>query len=151
MCSMAHHYSGGLPGEIFDRDTDFSNLESENVSVPGSDDRYDLNFDLDPDEVIHNGEVVDADIAAGLSLFQEVMADYEEGDATLEVFLGYVENDWDTETLWRETDMSRDEVYDATGELSEEYGLIDWSFGDVDLTEDGENFHRTFEYLAEQT
>lgn len=149
--TMAHHYAGGHPDEAVPEITVSETLKAEEITVPGSDSEYSLSFDVNMEELVHQGTLIDAEIASGLSTFKEVMENYDEDTETLEVFLGYVENDWTAEEMWHQTDMGRDSIYSATEILEEDYELLETDFGDVEVTESGQNFYDTFVYLSGQT
>lgn len=150
MCNMAHHYAGGSPDEAVDNIEVPVGDDEEYIIVPGSGTRYELNFDLELDQLVHEGDLVQAEVASGLSIFEEFMEGYEDNETGIEVFLGYAENDWSAEEMWHETDISRDSIYSVTEALEEEYGLVETDFGDVELTQDGESMYETFLHLSEQ-
>lgn len=147
---MAHHYAGGPPVEAV------NNLEIpvdegvENIRLPGSDASYELDFDLDLGQLVHDGDLVQPEVAKGLSVFEEFMQNYKDSETGLEVFLGYADNDWTAEDMWHATDMSRDSIYSVTEALEEDYGLVETDFGDVELTRDGESMYETFLHISEQ-
>lgn len=69
MCNMAHHYAGGSPNEAVDNVELPNDKDGDHIRVPGSDTSYELNFNLDLEELVHEGKLVQADVAAGLSIF----------------------------------------------------------------------------------
>lgn len=147
---MAHHYAGGSPDDAVDNIEIAVDEEAEHITVPGSDASYELNFNLDLEQLVHDGNLVQAEVAAGLSVFEEFMQEYDDSETGLEVFLGYAENDWSAEEMWHQTDMARDSIYSVTEALEEDYGLVETDFGDVELTGDGESMYETFLHISEQ-
>ena len=147
---MAHHYAGGSPDKAVDNVEIPVDSDEEIITVPGSGTSYELDFKLDLEQLVHEGDLVQAEVAAGLSVFEEFMQEYEDSETGLEVFLGYAENDWSAEEMWHNTDINRDSIYSVTEALEDNYGLVQTDFGDVELTQDGESMYETFLHLSEQ-
>ena len=143
---MAQHYPIE-PGKSLT--TPSPELTFESVSIPGSEEEYNVEAILDVEDVIDEGELVDAEVVKAQSAFGSFISEYEDDSDTLEVFLGYAENDWGSEQMWRNTDHSRGELYESTEVLEEEYGLIETEYGDVNLTQKGHDVYDAFEILSE--
>lgn len=146
---MAHHYAGGQPTEVEVEKSDFPEPDFDSVSVPGPETEYEINFNVDLKQLMHEGELVDAAVCAGIPVFEEVMSEYQDS-SYLEVFLGYAESDWTAEEMWQNTNMERNEIYSITEELEDDQGLIRTDFGDVELTGRGRNLYETLTYLSDQ-
>ncbi|PSH02324.1 MAG: hypothetical protein BRC26_01125, partial [Nanohaloarchaea archaeon QH_8_44_6] len=101
------------------------------------------------EDVIDEGEITDAETVKAKSVMEGFSAEYEGDTETLEVFLGYAENDWTSEDMWRKSELDRDTVYSATEALEEDHGLVQTDFGDVGLTQKGSEVYEAFEILSE--
>jgi hypothetical protein len=125
-------------------------LSFETVSVPGKNRQYNIETVLGIEDAIDDGELVAAEVLSERSTLGEFISEYEDDSKTLKIFLGYAENSWSSEEMWQETDHRRDEIFGATEVLEEDYGVIETDFGDVELTERGNEVHRAFQELTQK-
>lgn len=117
--------------------------------VPGSQE-YEVAAILDVEDVMEEGDLIPAETVQARRVFGEFIEEYENDSETLGIFLGYAENDWTSEEMWRNTDYSRGELYNSTEKLEDNYGLIETDFGNVSLTQEGKDVYDAFEILAEE-
>jgi hypothetical protein len=144
---MASHYAGGTPEEACQTETIELSLDS--LYIPGSGREFDIETVLELDQVMQDGELVEGRKVAARSTLTSFLERYDEGGEELGIFLGYAENGWSSERMWRNSDYRRNEVYQATETLEDEYGLIETDFGDVDLTARGQEVYDAFTVLSE--
>lgn len=119
----------------------------EAVHVPGRSDEYQVEINLNSEKLIENGRLLDASTVNARNAIRQFIDD-EESEA-IGVFLGYAENDWNKQELWRNSEYSRRDVFTATKRLEEDYNLVDISVDEIALTDEGEKAHEFFEVLPE--
>ncbi len=117
------------------------------VHIPGRSDEYQIEIDLDKDELIEDGELLDASVVNARRTVKEFIG--EEDYEAVGIFLGYAENDWTRQDMWRESEYGRGEVFAATNRLDQNYGLVEVGANIVDLSEKGEEAYEFFKLLSE--